>query len=92
MKIRTLALASALALAATSCAFAQSPNGTTGGAAKPEAAGMSKDTMSKDKMAKDKMMKSGTTTGMDTSDKSNTPMSNSNVSPASPNAGEKQVK
>ena len=52
--------------------------------------------MSKDKMAKDKMMKSGTTgqgpTSDDASGKANTPASSGNVSPASPNAGEKQEK
>jgi hypothetical protein len=52
--------------------------------------------MSKDKMAKEKMMKSGTTgegpMSDDASGKANTPASSGNVSPASPNAGEKQEK
>jgi hypothetical protein len=96
MKFRTLCLATAVLASATGFAFAQSPNGTPGGAA-PEAtkAGAPNDT-SKDKMAPAKAMKSGTTgAGMSNDDKtgkSNTPMSNGGVSPASPNAGEKQVK
>ncbi len=91
MKIRTLALASALALAATGAAFAQSPNGTAGGASKTDT--MSKDSMSKDTMAKDKM-KSGTTgmSNRDAAGATNNPKTNANVSPASPNAGEKQEK
>jgi hypothetical protein len=52
--------------------------------------------MSKDKMAKDRMMKSGTIDQGPTSDdalgKVNTPASSGNVSPAAPNAGEKQEK
>ena len=52
--------------------------------------------MSKDKMAKEKMMKSGTSgegpMSDDASGKANTPASSGNVSPASPNAGEKQEK
>ena len=93
MKFRTLILATAVLASATGYAFAQntnrSPDSSTPDSAKP--AGAMKDTMSKDTMTRDKAMTPGTT-GMDTNGMSNTPMSSGNVSPASPNAGEKQQK
>lgn len=93
MKFRTLVLTTAVLASATGYAFAQNtnrgPDTSTPDSAKP--AGAMTDTMHKDTMAKDKAMTSGTT-GMDTTGKSNSPMSSGNVSPASPNAGEKQQK
>ncbi len=87
MKIRTLFLATAVLASASGYAFAQTSNGTMGGTkAEPD----SSKPMASDTMSKDKMMKPATT-GMETG-KSNSPMSNGNVSPASPNSGEKQQK
>jgi pentapeptide MXKDX repeat protein len=100
MKIRSLALAAALAITASGYAIAQSSNTNPSekGSKGPDTATSEKmpnDTMSKDTMAKDKM-KSGTTgagtTADDASGKSNGPKSNAAVSPASPNSGEKQQK
>lgn len=91
MKFRTLILTTVVLASATGYAFAQSSNNTPVRTEGAKPAGAVNDTMSKDTMAKDKAMTSGTT-GMDTSGKSNSPMSSGNVSPASPNAGEKQQK
>jgi hypothetical protein len=95
MKIRTLALATAIAITATGYAFAQNSGNPTEPAGSKATDTSSSATMSKDKVAKDKM-KSGTTgSGMaadEASGKSNGPKSSHNVSPASPNAGEKQEK
>jgi hypothetical protein len=90
MKIRTLALATALAITATGYAFAQNSSNPT-----EPAGSKATDTSSSGTMAKDKM-KSGTTgSGMaadEASGKTNGPKSNRSISPASPNAGEKQEK
>jgi hypothetical protein len=94
MKIRTLALATAVALTATGYAFAQSSVSPADKGSKAPDTAVS-GTMSNNTTAKDKM-KSGTTgsgmTADDASGKSNGPKSNGSVSPASPNAGEKQEK
>jgi hypothetical protein len=105
MKIRTLALATALAITATGYAFAQNSSNPTEPAGSKATDTSSSGTMAKDKVAKDKVakdkvakdkMKSGTTgSGMaadEASGKTNGPKSNRSISPASPNAGEKQEK
>ena len=100
MKIRTLALATALAITATGYAFAQNSGNPTEPAGSKATDTSSSGTMAKDKVAKDKVakdkMKSGTTgSGMaadEASGKTNGPKSNRSISPASPNAGEKQEK
>ena len=97
MKIRTLALATALAITATGYAFAQNSSNPTEPAGSKATDTSSSGTMAKDKVAKDKVakdkMKSGTTgSGMaadEASGKTNGPKSNRSISPASPNAGEK---
>ena len=95
MKIRTLALATALAITATGYAFAQNSGNPTEPAGSKATDTSSSGTMAKDKVAKDKM-KSGTTgsdkAANEASGKSNGPKSNGNISPASPNAGVKQEK
>ena len=95
MKIRTLALATALAITATGYAFAQNSGNPTEPAGSKATDTSSSGTMAKDKVAKDKM-KSGTTgSGMaadEASGKTNGPKSNRSISPASPNAGAKQEK
>ena len=96
MKIRTLALATALVITASGYALAQATTPTDQKGSKSAIdSTTSSGTMSKDTTAKDKM-KSGTTgSGMaadQASGKSNGPKSNADVSPASPNAGEKQEK
>ena len=95
MKIRTLALATALAITATGYAFAQNSSNPTEPAGSKATDTSSSGTMAKDKVAKDKM-KSGTTgsgkAANEASGKSNGPKSNDNISPASPNAGVKQEK
>ena len=105
MKIRTLALATALAITATGYAFAQNSSNPTEPAGSKatdtsSSGTMAKDKVPKDKVAKDKVakdkMKSGTTgSGMaadEASGKTNGPKSNRSISPASPNAGAKQEK
>ncbi len=90
MKFRTLILTAAVLATASGYAFAQTPTERTGSKADNPITQSGKDTMHKDKM------KSGTTgsgaSNNDVSGKSNSPTSNPTVSPASPNAGEKQVK
>src|ERR1035437_2688104 len=105
MKNCTLALATALAITATGYAFAQNSSNPTEPAGSKATDTSSSGTMAKDKVAKDKVakdkvakdkMKSGTTgSGMaadEASGKTNGPKSNRSISPASPNAGEKQEK
>jgi hypothetical protein len=100
MKIRTLALATALAITATGYAFAQNSGNPTEPAGSKATDTSSSGTMAKDKVAKDKVakdkMKSGTPgsgkAANEASGKSNGPKSNDNISPASPNAGVKQEK
>ena len=100
MNIRTFLIATAIVASATSYAFAQSPNGTPGGAkAEPDSSKpMGSETMSKDKIMKRETMGAGTmgpstagTSGA-TGEKVNGQILNKNVSPASPEAGEKQQK
>jgi hypothetical protein len=98
MKFRTLILTTAVLATASGYAFAQGPTERTGSKTDTQ--------QSQQQMQKDKM-KSGTTgSGMTgsstsgsgvtgsgaTSDKANGQMLNKNVSPASPDAGEKQQK
>jgi hypothetical protein len=98
MKFRTLILTTAILATASGYAFAQVPTERTGSKTDTQ--------QSQQQMHKDKM-KSGTTgSGMTgsgtsgsgttgsgaTSDKANGQMLNKNVSPASPDAGEKQQK
>jgi hypothetical protein len=98
MKFRTLILTTAVLATASGYAFAQVPTERTGSKTDTQ--------QSQQQMQKDKM-KSGTTgsgmtgSGMSgsaatgsgvTSDKANGQMLNKNVSPASPDAGEKQQK
>jgi pentapeptide MXKDX repeat protein len=96
MKVRTFALATALVITASGYALAQTTTPTDQKGSKSVSdSTTSSGTMSKDTTAKDKM-KSGTTgSGMaadQASGKSNGPKSNADISPASPNAGEKQQK
>jgi len=98
MKFRTFVLTTAILATASGYAFAESPTERTGSKTDTQ--------QSQQQMQKDKM-KSGTTgsgmtgSGMSgsgmtgsgaTSDKANGQMLNKNVSPASPDAGEKQQK
>lgn len=99
MKFRTLVLATAVLASATGFAFAQNTNRNPG-VQTPDSsqpAGQMNGTMSTDKMERDRAMNPGTTgSGMSnsgaTSDRANGQMLNKNVSPASPEAGEKQQK
>jgi hypothetical protein len=100
MKFRTLVLTTAILATASGYAFAQVPTERTGSKTDTQ--------QSQQQMQKDKMMKPSTTgSGMSgsgtsgsssmsssgaTSDKANGQMLNKNVSPASPDAGEKQQK
>jgi hypothetical protein len=93
MKIRTLALTAAVLATATGYAFAQS-NSNAMNPSEAHSGAKAQDTTTP---ANAKMHKqSGTTgsgvTGSDMTGNSNTPKSNANISPASPNAGEKQQK
>lgn len=100
MKIRTLFMTTAILASATGAAFAQTSNGTMNGTkAQPDSSKpMASDTMSKDKMMKPATTGAGnmgpSTAGSSgaTSEKANGQMLNKNVSPASPEAGEKQQK
>ena len=100
MTIRTFLIAPAIVASATSYAFAQSSNGTPGGAkAEPDSSKpMASDTMKKDKMMKPTTTGSGnmgpSTAGSSgaTGEKADGQMLNKNVSPASSEAGEKQQK
>lgn len=92
MKFRTFVLATAVLATATGYAFAQTPTERTG----------SKTDQGTQMQQDNKMgagMKNTTGSGMSgstgmgaTSEKANGPMTNKNVSPASPDAGEKQQK
>ena len=100
MKIRTLILSAAVLATASGYAFAQVPSERTGSKTDTQ---QSHQQMQKDKMTKPSTTGSGmcgygmsgssSTNGSGaTSDKANGQMLNKNVSPASPNAGEKQQK
>jgi pentapeptide MXKDX repeat protein len=80
MKIRTLALATAIAVTATGYAFAQAPASPTEHAGSKASDTSTSGTMSKDTMAKDKMMKSSTT-GAGPTDPNKAPAAN-DISPA----------
>jgi len=93
MKIRTLALTAAVLAAASGSAFAQ----TNSNAMNPSEAHSGSKAQDATTPGTAKMHKqSGTTgsgmSGADTTGKSDTPQANKNVSPASPNAGDKQEK
>jgi hypothetical protein len=100
MKLRTLILTTAVLATASGYAFAQSsPTERTGSKTDTH---QSQQQIQKDKMTKPSTTGSGTTgSGMSgsgmtgsgaTSDKANGQMLNKNVSPASPEAGDKQQK
>jgi pentapeptide MXKDX repeat protein len=90
MKVRSLALATIIAVTASGYAFAQSTTSPSDKGSKSSDTSSS-GTMSNDKMAKDKMMKSETT-GKNAGGNSAAPTSNGDVSPASSNSGEAQQK
>jgi hypothetical protein len=97
MKFRTLILTTAVLATASGYAFAQAPTERTGSKSDTQ---QSQQQMQKDKMKSGTTgsgmtgsgMGSGTSGSGSTSDKANGQMLNKNISPASPEAGEKQQK